>query len=76
MVVHPTFISGGDSESIEDGRFIEVQGTAEGHAFNDAEFEQMIVLAKLGIETILAGQNEALASAGKWPMARTYRPIE
>ena len=48
----------------EAGRFIEVQGTAEGHAFNDTEFEQMIGLAKLGIETILASQEEALAAAG------------
>ena len=49
----------------EAGRFIEVQGTAEGHAFNDTEFEQMISLAKLGIETILAGQEEALAAASE-----------
>ena len=48
----------------EAGRFIEVQGTAEGHAFNDTEFEQMIGLAKLGIETILTSQEEALAAAG------------
>ena len=47
----------------EAGRFIEVQGTAEGHAFTDRELEQMIELAKLGVGTILAGQNEALASA-------------
>ena len=49
----------------EAGRFIEVQGTAEGHAFNDTEFEEMISLAKQGIETILACQDEALASAGE-----------
>ena len=48
----------------EAGRFIEVKGTAEGHAFNDTEFEQMIGLEKLGIETILASQEEALAAAG------------
>ena len=46
------------------GRFIEVQGTAEGHAFSAAELEQMIALAKIGVDTILAAQNEALASAG------------
>ena len=34
----------------EAGRFIEVQGTAEGHAFTDDEFTAMLDLAKLGIE--------------------------
>ena len=46
------------------GRFIELQGTAEGHAFSAAELEEMIALAKIGVDTILAAQNEALASAG------------
>ena len=49
----------------EAGRFIEVQGTAEGHAFTDDEFAAMIGLARTGIEQILVAQNEALASAGK-----------
>ena len=49
----------------EAGRFIEVQGTAEGHAFTDDEFAAMISLARTGIEQILVAQNEALASAGK-----------
>ena len=49
----------------EAGRFIEVQGTAEGHAFSDGELEKMIELAKHGVGTILAGQNEALASANE-----------
>ncbi len=49
----------------EAGRFIEVQGTAEGHAFTDDEFAAMIELARTGIEQILVAQNEALASAGK-----------
>ncbi len=49
----------------EAGRFIEIQGTAEGHAFTDDEFGQMIGLAKLGIETILASQDEALTAARK-----------
>ena len=46
------------------GRFIEVQGTAEGHAFSGEELDQMIALAKIGVDTILVAQNEALASAG------------
>jgi len=46
------------------GRFIEIQGTAEGHAFSDEEFAEMIGLAKLGIEHIIAAQDEALAGIG------------
>lgn len=45
------------------GRFIEVQGTAEGHAFTDDEFAAMLGLARSGIVEILAAQNEAIASA-------------
>ena len=45
-------------------RFIEIQGTAEGHAFSDDEFAEMIALAKLGIEHIIAAQDEALAGIG------------
>jgi ribonuclease PH len=48
----------------EAGHFIEVQGTAEGHAFTDDEFAAMIALARAGIETILVAQDEAIASAG------------
>jgi ribonuclease PH len=45
------------------GRFIEVQGTAEGHAFTDEEFQAMIALARQGIGEIVAAQNEAIAKA-------------
>lgn len=48
----------------EAGRFVEVQGTAEGHAFSDDEFSAMLGLARIGIETIIAAQDDALASAG------------
>lgn len=44
----------------EAGRFIEVQGTAEGHAFSDEEFTAMLALARKGIDEIIAAQNEAL----------------
>ncbi len=44
------------------GRFIEVQGTAEGHAFTDDEFSAMIALARSGISDIIVAQNEAIAS--------------
>jgi ribonuclease PH len=46
----------------EAGRFIEVQGTAEGHAFTDDEFTAMLALAKVGISEIIVAQNEVLAS--------------
>ena len=45
------------------GRFIEVQGTAEGHAFTDDEFSAMLGLARSGIAEIIAVQNEAIATA-------------
>jgi ribonuclease PH len=49
----------------EAGRFIEVQGTAEGHAFTDDEFAAMIGLARAGIEEIIVAQNEVIKSAVK-----------
>jgi len=47
------------------GRFVEVQGTAEGHAFTDDEFDAMIGLARAGIADIITAQNEAIAFASK-----------
>jgi len=47
----------------EAGRFIEVQGTAEGHAFTDDEFSAMLALARSGISEIIVVQNEAIAAA-------------
>ena len=41
-------------------RFIEVQGTAEGHAFNRTEFNQLIDLAEHGIKEIIVLQQSAL----------------
>jgi ribonuclease PH len=45
----------------EAGNFIEVQGTAEGHAFTSDEFGAMLELARKGISEIIVAQNEALA---------------
>ena len=42
------------------GRFVEVQGTAEGHAFTAEEFDAMIGLARAGISEVVALQNAAL----------------
>jgi len=44
----------------EAGRFVEVQGTAEGHAFSTVEFQAMLELANIGIAKIITAQNEVL----------------
>jgi len=43
------------------GAFIELQGTAEGHAFRSEELNAMLELAKKGINDILEHQQAALA---------------
>ena len=43
------------------GQFIELQGTAEGHAFRREELDAMLVLANKGITEIMDAQNRALA---------------
>jgi ribonuclease PH len=42
------------------GDFIEVQGTAEGHAFSHDELNAMLALAKKGIKELLTSQQAAL----------------
>ena len=42
------------------GAFIELQGTAEGHAFRRDELDRMLELADLGIRQLMAFQMEAL----------------
>lgn len=46
------------------GRFIEVQGTAEGHAFDRDEFDALLGLATKGIDEILTAQIAAIEEAG------------
>ena len=46
----------------EAGAFIEIQGTAEGHAFRQDELNAMLALAGSGIELLLKKQQEALVS--------------
>ena len=46
----------------EGGGFIELQGTAEGHAFRRDELDTVLGLAQKGIDELLAKQREALAS--------------
>src|SRR5256885_12459354 len=51
-----------------EGRFVEVQGTAEGMPFTRAELDELLGLAEHGIAQILDGQSEALSAP---PPART-----
>jgi ribonuclease PH len=44
------------------GRFVEVQGTAEGPPFARSELDEMLGLAGLGIGEILQIQDEVLAT--------------
>ena len=46
-----------------DGRFVEVQGTAEGVAFTRAELDALLGLAEGGISEIVAAQQEMIAEA-------------
>jgi len=43
------------------GGFIELQGTAEGHAFRKDELDRLLQLADAGVAQLLAKQREALA---------------
>ncbi len=47
------------------GRFVEIQGTAEGMPFSHAEMNAMIALAEKGIEHLIAAQMEALGALPK-----------
>ncbi|MCU0735716.1 MAG: ribonuclease PH [Methylotetracoccus sp.] len=47
----------------EAGAFIEVQGTAEGHAFRRDELDAMLALASQGIENLLLHQLETIESS-------------
>lgn len=43
------------------GAFVEVQGTAEGHAFRREELDEMLNLAAQGIRMLISMQNQALS---------------
>jgi len=45
-----------------DGRFIEVQGTAEGEPFSNADLDEMLALAHKGIQEIIALQRQTLSA--------------
>ncbi len=44
-----------------DGRFVEIQGTAEQNPFSRAELDRLLALARTGIDRIAEHQREALA---------------
>ena len=44
----------------EAGGYIELQGTAEGHAFREEELQSMLALARKGIGEIVEAQNSVL----------------
>jgi len=46
-----------------DGRFIEVQGTAEGEPYTRAEMDELLALASVGLEELFAAQRAAIAAA-------------
>lgn len=46
-----------------DGRFVEVQGTAEGQPFSRGALNAMLLLAEMGISQLLKAQAEILATA-------------
>lgn len=48
---------------VEDGRLVEIQGTAEGEPFSHSELLSLLDLAKQGIEQLINAQKSALASA-------------
>jgi ribonuclease PH len=46
------------------GRFVEVQGTAEGAPFTPSQLEKLLELAKEGIEELLELQRQTLSAVG------------
>jgi ribonuclease PH len=52
----------------DDGRFVEVQGTAEADPFRRAEMDEILQLAEAGIRDLFRLQSEALAAIGAGPL--------
>jgi ribonuclease PH len=46
------------------GRYVELQGTAEGTPFADADLGRMLELARAGVLRLTAAQKEALGGEG------------
>ena len=43
-----------------EGKFIEIQGTAEGEPFSQAQLQELLELAEKGLRQLFAAQNAAL----------------
>jgi ribonuclease PH len=50
-----------------DGRFVEVQGTAEGAPFDRTELDSLLALAEKGCGELTRLQQEALADSSRTP---------
>lgn len=59
-----------------DGRFVEIQGTAEKTPFSRAELDRLLALARAGIEEINERQREALAPFGLPPFGPKKVPVD
>jgi len=46
-----------------DGRFIEVQGTAEGSPFSREQMDELLELGRRGIEQLVRAQRQAIEQA-------------
>jgi ribonuclease PH len=57
-----------------DGRFVEIQGTAEQQPFSRAELDGLLGLARAGIDTIRDLQRDALAPLNLPPFGAKPRP--
>jgi ribonuclease PH len=55
------------------GGFIEVQGTAEGHAFRRHELDELLNLAAAACQRLFAAQSEALAGPLPQQVSRPRR---
>lgn len=44
----------------ESGKIVEIQGTAEGNPFEEADFNELLSLARKGIRELIAKQHKAL----------------
>jgi ribonuclease PH len=49
-----------------DGRFIEVQGTAEARPFDRAQMDELLALADVGIRTLVGYQREVVGKILKY----------
>lgn len=53
-----------------EGRFVELQGTAEGIPFSRSDLDRLLALAATGIDRVITGQRQTLASSPVPPFGR------